>query len=100
MPAKKPSKKQPAAKREQEKARPPAERAAEYEATMKANREGYMAYERAHLAMRAGKLSATKAEKIKAEHREAHRLYWHAYEKARALKKAMPAAAREGAHGA
>jgi hypothetical protein len=73
MPAKKPTKKQ---------------LAAEYERTMQANREGYMAYERAHLAMRAGKLSTTKAEKIKAEHREPHRLYWHAYEKARALKKA------------
>ena len=61
---------------------------AEYEATMQANREGYMAYERAHLAMRAGKLSATKAERIKAQHREPHRLYWRAYEKARALRKA------------
>jgi hypothetical protein len=98
MPASKPSK-QPAAKRRQVKARPPAE-LAEHERTMRANREGYMAYERAHLAMRAGKLSATKAEKIKAEHREPHRLYWHAYEKARALKKAMPGAALEEAHGA
>ena len=59
MPAKKPTKKQ---------------LLAEYEATMEANREGYMAYERAHLAMRAGKLSAARAKKIKAEHREAHRL--------------------------
>jgi hypothetical protein len=87
-----PAKKQPA---EQAQARPPAELAAEYAATMEANREGYLAYERAHLAMRAGKLAARKAEKIKAEHREPHRLYWHAYEKARALKKAMPAAAEE-----
>jgi hypothetical protein len=87
MPTKKPSKQQPAAKRRQAEARPPAE-LAEYERTMQANRGGYMAYERAHLAMRAGKLSATKAKKIKAEHREPHRLYWHAYEKARALKKA------------
>jgi hypothetical protein len=91
MPAKKPSKKQPAAKREQVEARPPAELAGEYEATMEPNRDGYMTYERAHLAMRAGKLAATKAEKIKAEHREAHRLYWHAYEKARVLKKARGA---------
>lgn len=99
MPAKKPSKKQPAATREREEARP-AELLGEYEATMETNREGYMAYERAHLAMRAGKLAAAKAEKIKAEHREAHGLYWHAYEKARALKKATPAAAAEEAHGA
>ena len=76
MPAKQPTKKQRAAL------------LAEYEATMEANREGYMAYERAHLATRAGKLSTTEAECIKAEHREAHRLYWRAYEKARALRKA------------
>jgi hypothetical protein len=88
MPAKNPTKKQLTAKREQEDARPPAALLREYEATMAANREGYLAYERAHLAMRAGKLSATKAAKVKAEHREPHRLYWHAYEKARALKKA------------
>jgi hypothetical protein len=50
--------------------------------------------------LRAGKLSATRAGKIKAEHREPHRLYWHAYEKARALKKAMLGAADEEAHGA
>jgi hypothetical protein len=55
---------------------------------MEANREGYMEYSRAHLAMRAGKLAATKAERIKAQHREPYRLYWRAYEKARALKKA------------
>ena len=76
MPAKQPTKKQRAAL------------LAEYEATMEASREGYVAYERAHLAMRAGRLSATKAAKIKAEHREPHRLYWQAYEKARVLKKA------------
>ena len=76
MPAKQPTKKQRAGL------------LAEYEATMEANREGYLEYERAHLAMRAGKLSATRAAKIKAEHREPHRLYWRAYEKARALKKA------------
>ena len=96
MPARNPSKKQPAAKRRQEEARPPAELLGEYEATMEANREGYMAYERAHLAMRARKLAATKAKKIKAEHREAHRLYWLAYERARALKKAGAAPEEAG----
>jgi hypothetical protein len=59
-----------------------------------------MAYERAHLAMRAGKLVATKAERIKAQHRDPHRLYWRAYERARALRKTMPAAARKEAHRA
>jgi len=76
MPAKQPTKKQRA------------ELLREYEATMQANREGYLDYERAHLAMRAGKLAATKAERIKAQHREPHRLYWRAYERARALKRA------------
>ena len=88
MAAKQPTKKQPPAKRRQEEARPPAELLAEYERTMKANRDGYLEYERAHLAMRAGKLAATKAAKVKAEHREPHRLYWRAYEKARVLRKA------------
>jgi hypothetical protein len=97
MPAKQPTKQQPAAKRKQAR---PATLLREYEATMRANREGYMAYERAHLAMRAGKLVATKAERIKAEHREPHRLYWHAYEKARVLKKAMPGAAPREARSA
>ena len=76
MPAKQPTKKQRV------------ELLREYEATMEANREGYMAYERAHLAMRAGKLTTAKAERMKAEHCEPHRLYWRAYEKARALRKA------------
>ena len=48
----------------------------------------YRSIVRAHLAMRAGRLSATKAERIKTQHREPHRLYWRAYEKARALRKA------------
>jgi hypothetical protein len=73
---------------------------AEYEATMEAHRVGYIEYERAHLAMRAGKLAATKAERIKAQHREPHRLYWRAYEKARALKKTSPGAARRKAQRA
>ena len=97
MPAKKPTKQQPPAKRKQAR---PATLLREYEATMQANREGYLLYERAHLAMRAGRLTAKKAERIKAQHREPHRLYWHAYEKARALKKTMPAAARKEAQRA
>ena len=69
----------------------PAAQLREYEATMADHRSDYLAYERAHAALRAGRLAPSKAKKVKAEHREAHRLYWHAYERARLLKKAAEA---------
>jgi hypothetical protein len=67
---------------------------AELTATMEQHEEGYRAYERAHHAMRAGKLAATKAAKVKAANRDAHRIYWSAYERRRALRKLMAAEAQ------
>jgi hypothetical protein len=68
--------------------------AAELTATMEEHREGYLEYERAHLAMRAGKLAPTKAAKVKAANRDAHRTYWSCYERRRALRKLMAAEAQ------
>jgi hypothetical protein len=62
---------------------------ADLTATMERHRKRYLAYERAHLAMRAGKLGATQAAKVKAANRDAHRLYWSSYERRRALRKLM-----------
>jgi hypothetical protein len=58
-----------------------------YEAIMAEHREAYIAYERARNQNRAGKLSKREADKIMAETREPHRLYWAAYELRRAIKK-------------
>ncbi len=68
--------------------------AAELTATMEKHEEGYREYERAHHDMRAGKLAPTKAAKVKAANREAHRLYWSSYERRRALRKLMAAEAQ------
>jgi hypothetical protein len=69
---------------------------AELTATMDEHREAYLEYERAHLAMRAGKLSKAKATKVKAANSDAHQLYWSSYERRRALRKLMPASPSRG----
>jgi hypothetical protein len=51
------------------------------------DRKGYEAYERAHAAARAGKLSAAEAQARKNKYRLPHRRWWAAYEEARALRK-------------
>lgn len=64
---------------------------------LKDDREGYVAYERAHSALKKAEKASDTAEAtaqaaVKAEHKEVHSRYWSAYEELRAKKKAAEAA--------